>query len=386
MTQKTYLVEKVDGEIVALQAVVVPDVLLDPTGDLVKKMLDAVRGKVSGIVFDVNDQKQRDEAKSLAYKVSRTKTAFGNPAAEFSKDLKEQPKIVDGNRKLWADEMDKIRDEIRQPVTEWEDREKAKQDAINKRIDDIRQSGIDLDGLSVDALMERLNHAAQLVADFDFSESASAAKTISDTVASRISEAIKARRDADRAAAELKAAQEELERLRKQEEDRVIAERLDAEKKEAAEQASRQARIDAEEAHKREMERIEAERVAEREAAERKAREAQEAADKAERDRLQAIEDARQESARAEQERIAALERAEIEKQEAIESERKRAADEKAQAEAEAAKREANKAHYRKVNNEAVACLVKVGLTEDQAKLAVTAIAKREVDHVQIIY
>ena len=43
-------------------------------------------------------------------------------------------------------------------------------------------------------------------------------------------------------------------------------------------------------------------------------------------------------------------------------------------------------AHKRKINTEALAVLVKIGLTEDQGKAVVSAVAKGEIPHVSITY
>jgi FKBP-type peptidyl-prolyl cis-trans isomerase len=87
---------------------------------------------------------------------------------------------------------------------------------------------------------------------------------------------------------------------------------------------------------------------------------------------------------------IAAARKAEADKaaaeQAAAERERQRVADEqRAEAEA-AAKREADKAHKAKINNEALTALVAAGLSDADAKAAIGAIAKGLVPNVKINY
>ena len=115
----------------------------------------------------------------------------------------------------------------------------------------------------------------------------------------------------------------------------------------AAEQAEARAKAEAEAAKLREQD-AERRRV---EAEERAAREAKEREERAERDRLAAIE----------AERKRAAEQAERERQEREAEEKRRAADTE---------------NKRQVNREVVDDLVAAGLTEEQAKFAVTAIAK----------
>ncbi|EPG5927155.1 hypothetical protein L4P45_005864 [Pseudomonas aeruginosa] len=61
-------------------------------------------------------------------------------------------------------------------------------------------------------------------------------------------------------------------------------------------------------------------------------------------------------------------------------------ADEQARIEREAAAREADKAHKKAINNEALAALIAVGMPEECAKQAITLIAQRKVPHITINY
>lgn len=89
---------------------------------------------------------------------------------------------------------------------------------------------------------------------------------------------------------------------------------------------------------------------------------------------------------RAEAEKKAAAEKAERDQAAAIEAERKRVADAAAKEAAERAKRERDKAHRAKINNEALAALTALGISAELAKAAVAAIARGEVPHVSIEY
>jgi hypothetical protein len=89
----------------------------------------------------------------------------------------------------------------------------------------------------------------------------------------------------------------------------------------------------------------------------------------------------------AERDRLAAQRREEAAAAAAAEAERRRQQQEAAEAAEQARRREANIAHRRKINGEALAPLVLVhGLTEEQAKRVISAIAKGEVPHVKITY
>lgn len=77
---------------------------------------------------------------------------------------------------------------------------------------------------------------------------------------------------------------------------------------------------------------------------------------------------------------------AELDKQAAINKEvARQEAEKKAEADA-LAKREANKSHMKRVNNEAMQCFIDGGLSEESAKLAVTLLAKKVIKNAQINY
>lgn len=117
-------------------------------------------------------------------------------------------------------------------------------------------------------------------------------------------------------------------------------------------------------------------------------------------DKARAFEKAEQERLQKEREQELSKQ-AEIDKAKALEdAERKRIADIEAakqqeinnqiarerEIERQRKEREANLEHKKLVNNEALIDLVKAGLNEDQARVAIIAIAKKEISHVTINY
>jgi len=200
----------------------------------------------------------------------------------------------------------------------------------------------------------------------------------------------------------------EQERIKAEEEARVAAEKLaaqiesdheialllnekfDRDAAEAKAEAERQRAAHEEEIRRKaaEQARIEAEQAAQRErdAAAKREADLKAAKERAERE-------AREAQGRAERQAKEARERAEREKQAAIEAEQRKAREAEAARLAEekritdeAAARAADVAHRKAVNNKALADLVAVGLTEEQARTVVTAIAKGEVTAIRITY
>lgn len=124
-----------------------------------------------------------------------------------------------------------------------------------------------------------------------------------------------------------------------------------------------------------EQERIERERLVAEEAA-RREREASE----------QRVIEERLRAERAEQARKEAEERAERAAAEAVEAERRRAEEEAERARKEQAKRQEDLEHRKQINRAALTALVEFGLSDEMAKLAISAIATGKVPNIQINY
>lgn len=302
------------------------------SSDQIEEILQKVEREVMSFVPDVTTVKGRKEIASLAYRVSQTKSYLDGLGKDLVAELKEVPKLIDANRKTVRDRLDALRDKARQPYTEWE----AEQERL-KAEEEVRVAA------------EKL--AAQIESDHE--------------IALLLNEKF------DRDAAEAKA---EAERQRA------------AHEEEIRRQAAEQARIEVEQAAQRERDAA-AKREADLKAAKEKAEaDAKAAQDRAEREAREALE-------RAERQVQEARERAEREKQAAIEAEQRKAREAEAARMAEekrlkdeAAARAADVAHRKVVNNKALADLVAVGLTEEQARTAITAIAKGEVTAIRITY
>lgn len=318
-------------------------VLFSPNG------LDAFLEQIKQAVNEVPDlstDKGRKRIASLAAQVSRSKTAIEKPGREYLKRLKAAVKPAEQEIKRFVDECDALRDATRQPLTEWE----AEQERIaaEKAAEEERLRLEAEEKAALEALKKQFeeDHEKALLMNEIF----------------------------DRDVAEAKA---EAERQRIAHEEEL--------KRQAAEQAKREA----DEAAKRE---IEAAAAREREATlakERAEREAKELAEKAERDRIEAERRAEREKKealeKAERERIAAEEKAKREKEEAIQRERaaaeareqERLAEEK-RIKDEEARRAADIAHQKKINNAAMTILMSTGLSEAAARECVCAIVKNQ--------
>lgn len=324
--------------------------------------LAKVREEIDSFVPDVTTAKGRDQIASVAYKVARSKTALDNLGKELVAELKEVPKKIDAERKRMRDLLDAWKDEVRKPLTEWEAAEESRVAGIKARIAELS----DLDATDKDsaAILTMLDFAKGVSVDDSFAEFANEAAKAKDAAISRLESALTA-------AKQREAEQAELERLRAEQIAREQAEREAAMIREAEERARREA----EEAAARKQAEAEAKVKAEREAAEASAKAEREAAERRELELKLAAE-------RAEREKQEAIIRAE----KAADAERQRIEDEKRREAEAAAAREADKQHKAAINNAAKDALVAAGLTCEQAKAAITAIASGKVPNVKITY
>lgn len=341
-----------------------------------------VKSEVDAHVPDLKSAKGREAIKSLAFKVTKTKTAIDAAGKVLTEEWRSQTQKVDAARKAIRDKLDALRDEVRKPLTDWEAAEE-------QRIADCQAA---LDGFKACAVVRMGETAAEVSGRLaDLQATTLSPKLFGDLI--NVAEAA-----LEHAKMILEAA---VNRLAKEEADRAELEalRAAAAEREEAERVAREAQARAEAA-------AVAARI-EREAEERRAADAAAAAEERERQHQAAVDRAAAEaaaSARAEAEAEAKAERegqeraaqagleAERAARAAAEGEAQRLAAEKAAAErlareeAEAAaKREADVKHRGGIMAAAKAALMATGgIGEDAAKRIVLAIKANEIPNVSI--
>lgn len=337
------------GKGLAIIADLTPEIF---TAEKAQEIVASLRAEVLTIDRDVSTKKGREAIASMAAKIARSKTA----ADTFGKNLKAEYKVkvdaIDGIRRIFWDGLEALQKEFRQPLTEFEEAEKARVAAHESALAGIPEApgyGQTETAAEIAARLEHLhNYPARDWQEFRGRAEQAIAAEIARTEA--LLEAAR-QREAERA---------ELERLRREaaeREAREAQERAEREQREREARAAEEARRQAERAAAAELERVEREK-----------------------------QEAERRAAQAEADRVAAEQRAQQQAEEAARKERERIEAERRAEEDAARKREANRAHRAAVNNAAVAALVGAGLSEGAAKTAVTAIAKGDVPRVSIAY
>lgn len=338
------------------------------TKEQLDPIIEAIEKEARSLVPDVSTRKGRDAIASMAHKVARSKTYIDNAGKDLVAELKALPKQIDESRRIVRERLDALKDEVRKPLTDWENAESARKDALQQRLADLRSLADVIDGVgnylpSVE-IQQRIESAKAVALDESWQEAAAEAGVAKDAAIQQLEAALIVAKQREHEAAEL-------ERLRKEAEEKARLEREENIRREAAERARR----DSEAKHKAEIE------AAARREAEEKAR-----AELAERQRIEA----EQRAAREKQE---TEERARREKEEAVAAERRRQeeaeaarlVEEQRKAEEEA-RRAADKEHRRTVNRRVYADLIAQGIPEEYAQKAVLAIAGGKVQDAHIKY
>lgn len=342
-----------------------PAAIFAPGGvdDILAKIAREVRSQPT----DISSKAGREAVASLAYKVARSKTALDKMGKDLGDANYKAWKAITAERAKIEKELDDLRDEVRKPLTDWENAEKNRIAAHEAALIAIEDMGRFDFPPAADDIKYRLD-ALICLPPREWQEFAKRAADLEQSVIAalngRYEEAVK--REAEAAElARLRA--EEIARQQKERDDRIAAEAAEIARIAAENKAAREA---AEAARKVEVERllIEQEKAAALAKAAKAEAERKAAAEKAELDAKEAAEAAEKRQAAA------------------IDAERKRVADEAASAAAEIAKRNADTAHKSKINTEVLAALVALGLDPALGKAVITAIVKGKVPHTKIEY
>jgi hypothetical protein len=330
-----------------------------------EKLYSQVKEAVDKHVPDLTTRTGRESIASMAYKVSRTKTALIAQGKKLTEDWRDQTKKVNAACNAIEERLDTLRDEVRKPLTDWEASEKARVEGHERAVNsllvyvtmsadhpsgDFKDMRDAVEALIVDASWE------------EFQDRGALAKTDALAALDRLT-AIAEKREADAA---------ELERLRAAQ---VERDRQDAERRVA------------EEAAEAEAQRVEQERQAEEKRKADIAAAAAEAAAQAERDAAKRIADAERaaQDAKERAERDIAAAKAEADRK--AEAERKRIVDALEAEAAEQRRRDADRSHRKAINQAIVAELIECsGITAEQAQKIVVHMVGGLVPNVTLKY
>lgn len=89
----------------------------------VEAIISKVEAEVRAIDRDISTPEGREAVKSLAYKVARSKTALDEMGKDLVAGIKAQAAAIDADRRTIRDRLDALKEEVRGPLTAWEEAE-----------------------------------------------------------------------------------------------------------------------------------------------------------------------------------------------------------------------------------------------------------------------
>lgn len=316
----------------------------------VDPILKRVRGEIDGFSPNAETKKGREAIASMAHRVARSKTYLDALGKALVDDLKDVPKKIDANRKKVRDTLDVWRDEVRKPLTDWENAEDARKARHENAIAAMAMLGrpVDPDGRPLVAAVLRLAlervEAVAIGPDCEEYEPGYTSGKLDAIAKLRAAIGLREREEAEAA---------ELARLRAEEAAR------DAVRLKEAEAAAA----------------VEAARVA-------KEREAKIAEEAAERERMR-VEEEHQAALREAKEQTALAEKRAAE---AVATAHRDAAERAAQAQREIDERANDREKRAKVHRSIREALVAGGIVEEVATEVIRLIASRKIPNVAIAY
>lgn len=222
---------------------------------------DDILGKLAARVAtfkpDISTVAGRDDMRSLAYEISRGKTSLVKLGKSLTEGWRKQTAAVNAECRIIEERMDALRDQVRGPLTEWENREKARVEAHEAALRRLESPMPEREVTGdVEAFAALLESVERIYTGRAWEEFATRAAAAHDETKARLERSLhEAQRRAEEAA--------ELGRLRaaEAERQRQEAERLQAEREaRIAAEAAERARVAAEQAERDRTAAVEAER------------------------------------------------------------------------------------------------------------------------------
>lgn len=230
------------------------------TAESLEQLFYKVEEEVKAHVPDIETVEGRKHIKSLAAKISSSKTAIDKPMRDYLREIKALPKVVEKNARESKERFEQLHADTLAPLTE----SQAPQDAIIERMDEIVRL-CSMGGVTSDTVREWMNeaHGVCVVTEFWPELHKKAQASVDGAIA--VTESTVARLvTSEQQAAELERLRKQAEENEQKERERVIAQQA-ADKAREEEQKRAEQRIldERNKAEQARLDQLEAERVAE---------------------------------------------------------------------------------------------------------------------------
>lgn len=205
------------------------DELLEQLGDKNLAMMalteDAVWQEIAARIKErcaaapasVDTEADRKLIASVAHKIARIKTRLDDAGRDANAGLREKINAVDARRRQVRDYLDGLKYAVRKPLTEWEESEKARQEARDALVAKINGAAVVLMDTTSAEIMRRMDEIGRLSISANMFQGAELQQleTLRDRTVNALGTAfaqVKAREDQEAELAKLKAEQAERER------------------------------------------------------------------------------------------------------------------------------------------------------------------------------
>lgn len=205
-----------------------------------------IQREVDAFEPDLTTAKGRDAIKSLAFKITRTKTAIDAAGKQLNEDARAQINAVDAARRDAREKLDAMAKAVRQPLTDWEAAEEERVAWCNQVIDDLKAGAVVTMDDTAETVRARGKAAWEVIIKPEtFGELFDTAQSVKDTTVGLLKSALErlTKEEADRAELEKLRAEAAERRRAEQAEADALAERLRIANEASAEKAKREAEI-----------------------------------------------------------------------------------------------------------------------------------------------
>lgn len=165
-----------------------------------------IKSEIAAFVPDLTTATGRKAIGSLAFKISRTKTAIDDAGGEMAEALRTQVSALTKTRNTIKSELDKLRDLARKPLTDWEEADAKRVEDCNKVMADLKRAQVLPLGTTSEQAAERL--ATIVAVDLPagtFRELHTAAETLKQQTVSILTAAVESLKQSEADARELEA-------------------------------------------------------------------------------------------------------------------------------------------------------------------------------------
>jgi hypothetical protein len=321
--------------------------------DKFDSQMQEFKKRYDGIVYDLTDPEQENRAKADKLAIGKVINKLDAKHKEKKTPLKEEVDLLDGERKRIKDDLLDIQGNIKDQLASHKQEILDHAIMLNNKVLAIVDIALDTDHLNSNVLKERIVILNEIDVD-DTYELRKADATLAKVDTLKKLEGMLVDR------IKYEEGQAELERLRAEAADRAQKDREEQIRKDAAAEAKADS----------ERERLQA--IKDKELAEKATQDA--------------IEAGKRQKEAAEQRAEAVKEEAEAREKIAAQTERDRIEQKRLAGIEAAKKRENNKKHHAKINNEALTGITHLGVSRDDAINIVTAVAKGMIPHITIAY